>query len=603
MQQIRRPFFWTIFLILIFVMVSSILFYPSNTISYDVFGYYIYLPLTFIFDGDSQEALNYLNEIRVQYSSSETLYQVQILPEGNFVMKYNSGWSICYAPFFFIGHLIASITSYPADGFSLPYQIAVFFGSTFYTILGLVFLIKILRSFFNQWLTVALIIILIFGTNYLIHITFHGQNAMTHNIVFTAYTIIIWLTMKWYKSQKRSTLIYLAITCGLLILIRPTEIVCLIIPLLWPTQIENRTELFKKQIKQLILFAAIIILIGGIQLIYWKIKTGHLFFTDYGNPAEGLDFLSPHTIDTLFSFRKGWFIYTPMMLLATIGFIELYRKNRKIFIPLFTFFILNLYLVSSWSCWWYAQSFSQRALIPSMVVMMIPLGYFIKYLWFKNKGLRLIGVLLIITMLALNIFQSVQYYKGVLPGDRITKDYYFATFGSLTPDQELKDKLLLIDRFHPEKKDFHDKSKYRCKEIFYSDFEGTDLKKFDGRGVFLINSSMTYSDPIRIKYRDITDKDHAFIKITANIYKTGSKSDTPSLLTASFDYRNKGYKWEKSTLGELPFNEWSTIEMIYLTPEPRTLEDQLIVQIWHRNKNSIYLDDIKIEAFEPEKSK
>merc|ERR1711991_102012 len=198
-------------------------------------------------------------------------------------------WSICYAPFFFIGHLIASFSSYPADGFSLPYQIAVFCGSTFYTVLGLVFLIKILRSFFNQWLTVALMIILIFGTNYLIHITFHGQNAMTHNIVFTAYTIIIWLTMKWYKSQKRSTLIYLAITCGLLILIRPTEIVCLIIPLLWPSQIENRKELFKKELKQLILFATIIILIGSIQLIYWKIKTGHLLFTDYGNPAEGLE--------------------------------------------------------------------------------------------------------------------------------------------------------------------------------------------------------------------------------------------------------------------------------------------------------------------------
>jgi hypothetical protein len=587
-----------------FVIANNFYFYPGNLISYDVFGYYLYLPLTFLVDGDSQEALNYLQEIQTKYSSSDTLYQIQTLPDGDFVLKYTSGWAVCYAPFFFLAHLVTYFTDYPSDGLSEPYQVGVFLGSLFYTLVGVYFLHKITRHFFSKKLALLLVILVLFGTNYLFHNTMYGQGAMTHNLLFTAYTIIVWLTIQWYNNQRLKTIIALGLVCGLVILTRPTEVVCLFIPLLWPLRSpESRISFLKKYKKQLIVFTSVIVAIGSIQLIYWKIKTGHLLFFDYGNPAEGLDFLAPHTLDTLFSFRKGWYIYTPLMLLATFGFITLYKKDKKLFIPLFTFFILNLYLVSSWSCWWYASSFSQRALIPSMVIMIIPLGYLLRYLWIKKSVVKLLTALLLILIVSLNIFQTIQFSRGVLPGDRITKEYYLATFGSLTPNPTLKKEFLLIDRHNAGEVNYQDTSKYRKYVLHENSFENepghTSEISFSGQHAFKLSADTIYTPPFKKAYKDITTKEHAFIRITAMVYKMHQEENQPSFLTASFDYKNATYKWNSVPLMPIPAREWTEVEQIYLTPETRTLNDRLTVQFWHRHNHNIYVDDLKIEVFEP----
>ncbi len=592
-------------LIVVFILVNNIYFYPSNTISYDVFGYYLYLPVTFIAEGNSSEVFEFLREIISTYNNSETLYQTQILPNGDFVLKYTSGWAICYAPFFFIAHIVATYTDFPADGFSQPYQVAIFIGSLFYTLLGIYFLLKVVRYFFNQHLSILLVTLVVLGSNYLLHITMYGQNAMSHNLLFTAYTIIIWLTIKWYRNHKRTTVIFLGITCGLVILTRPTAIVCLLIPLLWPIRgQQNRKALFLQFKKQLLIFTAIIVAIGSIQLIYWKVTTGQLLFLDYGNPAEGLDFLAPHTLDTLFSFRKGWYVYTPLMFIATLGFISLYKKNKPLFVSLFSFFVLNLYLVSSWSCWWYATSFSQRTLIPTMVVMIIPLGYLIQYLWKQQFAVKFILTLLLLAIVALNIFQTIQYYRGVIPGDRMTKAYYFATFGSLIPDDQLKKELLLIDRSNTENINYLDTSEYTHKILYKTSFEdrsGNSSKKTaSGNQSFLLNDDVIYSPPFETPYKNITAKAHAFIRITAQVYKTNQEDEHPTLLTTCFNYKGANYKWEKMSLKDVPIKQWNEIEMVYLTPEPRTINDHIKIHFWHRNDSPVYVDDIKVEVFEPQ---
>ncbi|MEX2485720.1 MAG: glycosyltransferase family 39 protein [Brumimicrobium sp.] len=604
LPSIYDPARLVVLLILVFIVVNNIYFYPTNTISYDVFGYYMYLPLTFIVDGSSNEEFEFLKGIISTYNNSDTLYQIQPLANGDFVLKYTSGWAVCYAPFFFIAHIIASFTSFPVDGFSQPYQIAVFVGSLFYTLVGIYYLLKIANHYFSRNLSVLLVVLIVFGTNYLFHNTVYGQNAMSHNLLFTAYTLIIWLTIKWYENQKLKTIIYLGIVCGLVILTRPTEIVCLLIPLLWPLGRDERRQLFfKKYKKQLLIFSLLIIAIGSIQLVYWKLKAGQFLFFDYGNPAEGLDFLTPHTLDTLFSFRKGWYIYTPLMLVATIGFVTLYRKNKPLFVPLFTFFILNLYLVSSWSCWWYATSFSQRALIPAMVIMMVPLGCLLRHIWEKQLGIKVIFTLLLIAIVSLNIFQTMQYYRGVIPGDRMTKEYYFATFGALKPDPELKKTLLLIDRNHPEEVDFRDTSLYSKRILYKTNFEdevgNNSQRSFSGKKSYEFSEADTHLSAFKRPYSEITDKDHLFIRVTAKVYKTKQEDSTPTLLTTSFDYKNAVYKWENASLQPLPVGEWSEVKKVYLTPETRTLSDRFTVQFWHRNNNSIYIDDLIIEVYEP----
>lgn len=136
----------TVVLIAILVY-SGFIFFPDNILSWDVFGYYLYLPLTFIYHDLGLNNENIIHEIIDKYHNSATFYQAIKLPAGNYVMKYSMGMSILYSPFFFIGHLYAKLSSYPADGFSLPYQYAVFFCGQVFTVTGIVVLRKVLIRF------------------------------------------------------------------------------------------------------------------------------------------------------------------------------------------------------------------------------------------------------------------------------------------------------------------------------------------------------------------------------------------------------------------------------------------------------------------------
>ena len=141
----------------------------------------------------------------------------------------------------------------------------------------------------------------------------------------------------------------------------------------------------------------------SLQLIYFKYITGSFFYSDYsGNAGEGLDLFAPYTWEVLFSFRKGWLLYTPIMVFALLGFHSLYKRNRAIFWALLTYFIINLWFVSSWTCWWYAESFGQRALIPSYVVLGITLGYFLVGLKESSFTKKAISSSMIIFFVGLN---------------------------------------------------------------------------------------------------------------------------------------------------------------------------------------------------------
>ena len=246
----------------------------------------------------------------------------------------------------------------------------------FYTFIGLLFLRKICLNFFTEKITVILLLILVLGTNYL-HL--HVESTGTiHVYLFTLYTFLIWLTIQFYKEKTRSKAILIGTVIGLMMLIRPTELLALLIPLLYG--VTSFPELKKRFIEffthsYYYWASAYVILVNSLQVIYWKYTTGKFLFYTYNNEGEGLDFHLPHIFDVLFSFRKGWFIYTPIMLLLIFSFIQLYKQKREWFWGLFVFTILNLYLISCWTTWWYAESFSQRPLTHSYPIYVLVIGF------------------------------------------------------------------------------------------------------------------------------------------------------------------------------------------------------------------------------------
>ncbi len=606
-EKPHRYLKFALIILSLFVVVNNLVFAPGNILSWDVFGYYLYLPLTFIYNDLGIRDFSIVNQIIETYENTGTFYQATITPEGTYVLKYPMGLSFFYAPFFFIGYLIAILTNYPADGFSLPFQYSVFVGCIIYSLLGLWALSKVLLRFFNERTVIFILFIVVFSSNFIVHVTMYGQNSMSHSLLFMTYSFIIWLSILWHESYKIKYIIFLAIICGITILSRPTEIVCLLIPALWGVNdlslIKERISLFLKYRKQIIVFALILFLFGLFQMTYWKIHTGSFIFYSYGgNPGEGFDFFSPYLLKVLFSFRKGWLIYTPVMIFAIAGFYFLHKKNRSVFYALFIYFIVNLYIVSSWSCWWYAQSFGQRSLIQSYPVMAISLGYFL--IWLNNKKLlKRIIYPIIIVFVFLNIFQTRQYHYGIIDGDRMTREYYFKVFGKIHTTEQDKE-LLLIQRSFDGVETFNNNDEYKSKFLNKLDFENTENKDssvfYSGQYSFKLDSNVIYTPKIESSFYDITNKDHAWIEITAYVYPTEDVSNNPFCLVAHFSHRGKAYKYKTfdSENMELEVNKWNKISFYYLTPEVRRKTDMLSTYVWHRGKYPIYIDDLEVNVYE-----
>ena len=243
---------------------------PQNILSWDVFGYYLYLPLAFIYHDLGATDFSVVEQIVEKYKNTPTFYQGMHMPSGDFVIKYSVGMAFLYLPFFIIGHIIALLSAFPADGFSVPYQYAVWIGSMAYTLAGLVWARRLALIYFGDFVTSLILLILFLGTNYLMNTSFYGQNAMSHNYLFTLYLLLVLITIKWHATIKMKFMILLGLVAGIIILSRPSEIVCLAIPLFWGVSntegFTQKIQLLLKNYRQVLVFVALLFFIGGFQL-------------------------------------------------------------------------------------------------------------------------------------------------------------------------------------------------------------------------------------------------------------------------------------------------------------------------------------------------
>jgi len=580
--------------------------FPLNILCWDVFGYYLYLPLTFIYHDLGLSDRSIIDTIIQQYHSTGSFYQSFQSPTGDWVMRYPIGLSIMYSPFFFIGHLYALVSDYPADGFSMPYQYAIWWGSMLFAFTGIIVLRKVLQKFFQDKIVAVLLIVLTLGTNYTLHTSIHGQGAMPHDYLFTLYSFILWFTIRWHETYKIKYALLLALVCGLAMLSRPSEIVALLIPIFWGVYdkqtIYHKINLIKEKKNQLIAFAIVLTALGFIQFTYWKIYTGSFLFDSYYNPGEGLDLFPPHTIDSLFSFRNGWLIYTPVMIFALIGFVFLYKKDKGLFAPFFIFFILNLWIVTSWTIWWNGPSFGQRYLIASYPTLAIPLGFFLTTIFEKKKLYKYSLGIILGFLICLNIFQSWQMASGILPTPRMTKAAYFAAFGE-TEIPENIEKMLILDPLAPGASDINE-TEYSLAKILVQDFENIESASkeiaFSKLHSFKIDSASIYSPNVEVKYRDLTKRDYVKTKITLQLYCTVDPKENPGSLVANFEHNGKSYGYAATDVEKqsIELNKWSTVTFNYLTPVIRSGRDKLKVYYWHRGKKPVYIDDLKVEVWE-----
>ncbi|MBK9146898.1 MAG: hypothetical protein IPM12_03640 [Flavobacteriales bacterium] len=566
---------------------------PTQTLTWDVFGYYLYLPAIVIHDDPALKNHAWLDEVMATYDPSTTLYQLVDGPNDARVIKYSSGMALAYAPWFFIAHLLAGPLGFPADGFSPTYSVAVTFGVLLWVMLGLFLFRRVLRHFFSDGWTAVLLVLVVVGTNFL-HLVALDGTLLTHPFLFTLYAGLLLATIHWHKKPTWQAAIAMGATAGWITLVRPNEGVCVLLPLLWANSdgFSAKWRLVRAHVRHVVLAAIAFLVMASPQLVYWRSVTGQWLFYSYINPGEGFDFASPYTWDYLFSLRKGWFVYTPLAMLMLGGLLVLWQRARNLFLPIAVFCAINLYITSSWTCWWYAGgSFSARSMMPMYVLLALPLGFLLKEV--VSGGWRRPAFALLGFIVALNLFQTWQWSANIISKDRMTGAYYAAIFGRTSIPSNAEE-LLLVQRSISGDERLEGESRYQRHLLYRNTFDEQP------DSVFTLSTEQPFSSGPDIRYRELTNKDHAWLRISARLWVTDSSTTAP-LIVCAFHHNGPSYKyvtrsWDR---GSVQRNAWNQLSFDYLTPEVRSKDDNLKVYFWNQAGGTHRVDDLQVEVFHP----
>ena len=577
-----------------FILLISFCYYPkwqmkstAATISWDVSGYYMYLPALFIYE--DIKGCKFMGEILEKYKPEPPPGFSQAYKHkesGNYVMKYSIGQAITYSPFFAIAHLWASNSSvYEADGFSYPYQTMISMGMLLFAIIGLIFLRKSLLVYFEDKIVALGILGIVLGSNYLNYAAIDG--AMTHNTLFTIYTVLIYLSIRFHKNPSIARSIGIGVCVGLAALIRPTELLSCLIPMLWGANIFKREALNKRlqflsrNSFKLIIAVVVTAAIGFVQLGYWKYATGDWIVYSYQD--QGFSWLKPHLLDGIFSYRCGWLVYSPIMVFSIIGLRSLYRSQKDIFPAVFIFSMLFIYITFAWDIWWYGGSLGQRAMVQSYPILAFPLCAFASQVlgWRKQVFKFLIGCLAMIFIYA-NIWFTHQAHRGgKLRASYMTNAYFWKT---LFTYEHNKEDLKLLDTV----KKTYEKEQFNTKLIL----KDTSYNQ-------ILNAQKQLSDLVTVSAEKFAHH-HDWIRVEVDAFTKEKEWDKWNMTQFSVQVKN-GDKMVSNSMYRMQriLDNWKEIRMNLDIRQVKKPFTHIDIKFWNGDgKKEIRLSNLTVETFD-----
>lgn len=396
------------------------------TIKSDGAGYYDYLPSIFVHHD--------LNRLNTTPQTNPELYDrikhtSGYVPYGDkWVDKYTAGTAVLVSPFYLLNTLWFNLDSGTVvSGLEPSFQNTMFYSTLFYLFLALYFMRRLLSLYQIKkpiiWLSQGLIALATPVTNYASY-----DPSFSHIYSLFAICAFLYFSRSFFKHQKLKAFLWACLFLGLIFILRQLNIIIL----LFLPFIAGSWSDFKSGIKRLFIQKSLL-LTGGllalipvvVQCVLWYLQTGH--FIVYSYQSEGFNFSSPEFFNILFSYRKGLFVYTPIVFIASLGLIPLWlRKQRYLVFTWLIFFVVLTYLLSSWHSWYYGASFGMRPYIEFLPIFFIVFALSLQHL--NSKWLFWSAVVLSVITIPLNIIQTFQYKNYILHWDGMDRQKYWEVF-------------------------------------------------------------------------------------------------------------------------------------------------------------------------------
>jgi hypothetical protein len=476
---------------------------------------------------------------------------------------------------------------------------------------GIFLLWLVLRRFFSVTVSLLTLAAVVFGTNYFRWIFFDG--ATPHNFLFTLFSAIVLLTINWHLDRRWIWLLLMFPAILLACFIHDLSVFILLIPLLYGIHDKsswNEAVLRIREYMGQYLFLMFMALLSfGLTRFAWFAEPGTTFY--FGDPkASVYPWIAANFQLILFSFNKGWLIYTPMMLLVLPGMYFLAERNKSLFYGIFFFFLFWFLLKASHPLWSAGPGFGQRFFIETYPVLALPLGYFFQWILEKKPWAKVCLLILPVLFLLINLFQTWQYTNKIIVPENMNREYYQAVFGKTVADANAG-KLLLRD-VNPGVEVIPAKTNYRITLLQRWDFDTTlpgyeawhETRLFhSGGGSWRLCKEKPFSPGITKKITDISTKDSIWLRVSAWLYFDCHPDENQINLVITCVHKGAPYKYVAHNLaGRLKARSWNFISFDYLVPRDiPDKDDEVQIYFWDSGERTCYLDDYTVELFEPEK--
>lgn len=421
----------SIIIVLSACILVGIYFKPWNNrekiIEGETHSYYSYLPAYFIYNDLKLENSDYV------FENGYRLFHPRKTIDDKKVIDKTMGASVLFAPFFFIANFTASLNDdFSANGVDAPYKFFIWLSILFYLFIGLDFLKKIFFQLnFSDQNSAITIAIIGLGTNLFYYSSLSGSMQIIYNFCFIS--LFIYYTILWHQKPTVKKTIYIGLIFGIITLIKPNNTYLFLLFLFYGVftlkSFKEQVLIFKTNWYLIWLIFQITAIIWIPQFIYWKYITGEFFYLKQINSDYYFKF--PKIIDGLIGFRKGWLIYTPIMLFVILGIFVIKNEIKKWLLPIIVILIISIWV--SFQSWknLYSPSFGQFSFIDIYPLLSIVIIAFISKIFQSNMLLKYVSVFTIFIFISLNIFQTLQYENKAIHKDGMTAELYLKQFGKL----------------------------------------------------------------------------------------------------------------------------------------------------------------------------
>jgi len=362
-------------------------------------NYFAYLRSA-VFDRD----LDFHNEFAHFNKAFWTTYQPKETVTGHLTNVFSVGPAVLWAPFYLAAHLFVLAANFcgagiKPDGFSSPYLLSINLASLFYAFAGMCLVYKISRGYFGPRPALAATVTVWLAT-FITYYTVY-QPYMSHALSFFTVTLFIYY---WHATRPARTprqWALLGLMAGLMMLVRWQNGLIMIFPAIESLMLFSHTIRLKDRqaafsiLKNSILFLVFTVVGFLPQMAAWKVIYGGFLTIPQGTGF--LRWSEPFISEILFSSRHGLYSWSPVVYIATIGWLLFFKRDKLFFFSGLAAFLLMTYVNSVISDWWAGWGFGMRRFDGFILLFALGLAavfYKLRKSWPKGAAVVMISTVL-----------------------------------------------------------------------------------------------------------------------------------------------------------------------------------------------------------------